>query len=217
MVVASLRLEQLVYKSAFLSGTGYAFSHSDSGARLGILFCCQNRAANERCYYSCSGPAACLLKQTVSDSKVNAVSHFQSGTGYLFVWKRIAKLCLFSLEQGQVPRHSAAQPQGEGPVLTAGQTLHGWGVQPNKRGRVAFHKVVIFPNPHIPTYPLLQVDSDYHFQLHTLSLSQVFVIDHTFCNCKVQYHLKQWIILYMFLHVFSSPHLFLGFAREIGL
>ena len=27
-----------------------------------------------------------------------------------FVWNRVAKLCLFSLEQDQVPRHSAAHP-----------------------------------------------------------------------------------------------------------
>ena len=27
-----------------------------------------------------------------------------------FVWNRVAKLCLFSLEHGQAPRHSAAHP-----------------------------------------------------------------------------------------------------------
>ena len=43
-------------------------------------------------------------------------SAFLSGTGLLFIipthlsWTSIAKLCLFSLEQGQVPRHSAAHP-----------------------------------------------------------------------------------------------------------
>ena len=36
-----------------------------------------------------------------------------------FVWNRVAKLCLFSLKQGQIPRHSAAHPHPKW-----GETLH---------------------------------------------------------------------------------------------
>ena len=116
--------------------TGYGFCLSESGTEstnqrfcleqgllfaiptetlAGLLFCCQNRAANERCCCSRSCPAAFLLKHAVSDSKVNRISHFS-------VWNRISfslfcleqgskivSLCLFSrLEQGQVPGHSVA-------------------------------------------------------------------------------------------------------------
>ena len=50
------------------------------------------------CCCSRSCPIACLLKHTFSDSKVN----------------RVAKLHhLFSLEKGQVPRHSAAHPHSK--------------------------------------------------------------------------------------------------------
>ena len=101
-MVFTLRVGNRVYKSAFMSGTGYTFRHSHSGTRSGWLFCWQNRATNERCCCSRSGSAACLLKHAVSDSKVNRIS--------FSVWNRVAKLCLFSLEQGQVPRHSAAHP-----------------------------------------------------------------------------------------------------------
>ena len=80
----SLRVWNRVYKLAFLSGTGYTFCHSDSGAWSGWLFCYQNRAANERCHCSRSGPTACLLKHGVSDSKVKRVSHFSVEQGIYF-------------------------------------------------------------------------------------------------------------------------------------
>ena len=111
-----------VYKSAFLSGTGYTFCHSDSGEQLGLLFCGQNGTANELCC-SPSGTAACLLKHTVSDSKVKPRL---SGTGHLF-----SQFCLeqgivsISLERSQVPRHSAAHPH---PKLRGVNPLPVWGL-----------------------------------------------------------------------------------------
>ena len=56
----------------------------------------------------------CRFTQTCNfDLKVNCVSHFGTLQGIYYhhlVWNRAAKLCLFSLEQGQVPMHSAAHP-----------------------------------------------------------------------------------------------------------
>ena len=103
-----------VYKSAFLSGTGYTFCHSNSGTRSGLLFCCQNRAANKRWCCCRSGPAARLLfiwcvrfegRWRLTFFSLEQGIYFQD-----FIWNNVAKLCLFSLEQGQVPRHSVAHP-----------------------------------------------------------------------------------------------------------
>ena len=46
-------------------------------------------AANEHCCRSCLGPAACLLKHAVSDSKVNGISHFS-------VWNRVSMFTILS-------------------------------------------------------------------------------------------------------------------------
>ena len=112
IVFASLSLKQGLQISifSFCNSTGYTFCHSDSGAQPGLLFRCQNRAANEHC---CCLPllSCCMFTQTIRRSTASHI--FQSKTGYLFhryVWNRVAKLCRFSLEQGQVPRHSAAHP-----------------------------------------------------------------------------------------------------------
>ena len=100
----------------FCPEQGIHFAHSDSGTRSGLrlLFSCQNRAAKEHCCCSRLCPAAGLLKHANFDLKVNCVSHFGTLQGiyyHHFVWNRAAKLCLFSLEQGQVPMHSAAHPR----------------------------------------------------------------------------------------------------------
>ena len=67
-------------------------------------------SANERC---CRLPLGFDSNAPFPIRRSTASHVFQSGTGYLFhhfVWNRVAKSCLFSLEQGQVPRHTAAHP-----------------------------------------------------------------------------------------------------------
>ena len=100
MVFASLSLEQGLQIRAFLVWNRVYFLPCDSGTQLGLLFCCQNRTANERCCVPARCPTACLLKHAVSDLKVNCVSHFfsleQGIYFHHFVWNRVAKLCLFS-------------------------------------------------------------------------------------------------------------------------
>ena len=61
-----------------------------------------------------AGVSLHVYSNTLFPIRRSTTSHiFQSGTEinfHDFVWNRVAKLCLFSLEQGQVPRHSAAHP-----------------------------------------------------------------------------------------------------------
>ena len=110
MVFASLSLEQGLKIRAFLSGTGYTFCHSDPGARSGLLFCGQNRAASERCCCSRLAPAACLLKPAVFRFSGQPHLTFFSLEQGIYFHDFVTKLRLFSLEQGQVPRHSVALP-----------------------------------------------------------------------------------------------------------
>ena len=93
-------------KQRFCLEQGLLFAHSDSGKWLGLrfLFSWQNHTATKNCCCSCLCPAACLLKHTISDLKVNCVSH--SGTGYLFspfVQNRVAKLCLLVWNRVRFP------------------------------------------------------------------------------------------------------------------
>ena len=70
------------------------FLPCDSGTWSGLLFCCQNRAANERCC-SCSHSASCCMFTQTRCFQFEGqlrFTFFQSVTGYLF--------SPFCLEQG---------------------------------------------------------------------------------------------------------------------
>ena len=102
MVFAYLSLEQGLQISVSVWNRVYFCLRTLEHGR-GSFFLCQNRAANEHC---CCSPSFPIWRSTASHI-------FQSGTGYLFsqfCLEQGSKLCLFSLEQGQVPRHSAAHP-----------------------------------------------------------------------------------------------------------
>ena len=111
MGFASLSLEQGLQISVSVWNRVY-FCHSDSGTRSGQLFCCQNRGTNERLLLFPLG-SRCTFTQTrrfrlEGQPRLTLFSLEQGIYFHDFVWNRVAKLRLFSLEQGQVLRHSAA-------------------------------------------------------------------------------------------------------------
>ena len=87
-----LRFWHREYKSAFLSRAGYTFCpfrlQNTVGVSLRFSFFTQTRH----------------FRKTASHSTELGI-YFHH-----FVWKKVAQLYLFSLEQGQVPRHSATHP-----------------------------------------------------------------------------------------------------------
>ena len=104
-----------VYKSEFLFGTGYTFCHSDPGARSGLLCCGHNESRCKQTLLLFPLRSHCMFTQTQrfrfeGQPHLTFFSLEQGIYFHDFVWNREVKLCLFSLEQGQVPRHSVAHP-----------------------------------------------------------------------------------------------------------
>ena len=101
-----------VYKSAFLSGTGSTFCHATLEHDRGDYFAARIALQTDVVAVPARVPLH-VYSTTPFPNRRSTSSHiFQSWTGYLFschfFWNRVAKLRLFSLEQGQVPRQSAA-------------------------------------------------------------------------------------------------------------
>ena len=108
MVFAPRSLEQGAQIRAFLSRTGYTFCHTGRG------------------YYFA---ARIALQTNVAVFPARVRRHVYSNTPFPIrrstasVWNGVAKLCLFSLEKGQLPKHSAEIDGSDPPEANTNRTF----------------------------------------------------------------------------------------------
>ena len=112
------RVWNRVYKSAFLSGTGYTFCHTDSGTWSGWLFATRFAVQMNIVAVPAWVPLY-VHSRAVYDQKVNRVSRLGQGIYFQnFVWNREAKLCFFSVWN----RVRFSGTQWHTPILNWGKT-----------------------------------------------------------------------------------------------